>query len=487
MTEHQFDDFFRKKLQHHASAVPEDMWEKIMRRKGRRRRLIIWWSFAALLTGMLAGSYFLFTPHQQHSANTVAKKAATDSGNQLTGLQQKNAHDSTITYDSMHQHISEAGKASTPEDRIASAEEKPSTAKIEPQKNKGRSTGNNRPGKSIKGDKRPGKSAAVELNATVKANAKEQHREETGELALQQNNTNTAPGTTNDSGKDTVTNIPTDVASGKDSSITALLDSSKTKPLADTANQPSQVTKAVKKHKEPLPRENYFEVFVSPDYTIKQSAAMAGHEDYLARKNGAESRVISFTAGLRYMHLLNNHFFIKTGLQYTQVNERFNYKSLPEYRTVPVAVARSIYTGVGTTYLTSSSMMRQVGYRLIEEYNRYSSLDVPLLLGYQTNGSSAFKASVSAGVIFNLQSSYKGYVVDSLFKAVNINDAGIYKNKLGMSLYFSIGLSRTLSEKWSLFGEPYFRLRLNNMTQTAQPFMQKFHAAGLSLGLRYNF
>jgi opacity protein-like surface antigen len=196
---------------------------------------------------------------------------------------------------------------------------------------------------------------------------------------------------------------------------------------------------------------------------------------------------LSYTFGVRLGALLGEHFTVKTGLQYSEVNEKFNYTEKNATRTVPVVLQRTLTdaNGIERTVLDTSTLI-QVGSQYKLNYNHYKSLDIPVLIGYQTAGD-RFNASINTGVILNIKTNYKGDILDASLNAVDINSNNFYKSNTGVSLYLGLGLSTKLNTNFQLFTEPFLKYRLSNMTGAHQPFTQKINVGGLSLGLRYNF
>ena len=474
MTENQFDDFFRKKLQHHESAVPEDMWQRIDRRKNKRRRFIFWWSLAAvLLIGITTGSYFLV--HNGTKESVVAVKQSNQKEKETISSQSKKSSIEKSNSTQTNLSRKEANKNNGQQADITAGKQQQKSSASSGETN----AYNHNDKRSVKAlNKANNSRAGIE---PIKPEAGNNNTQKQKDTYVQNNNQSQQMLEE----KDKETSLHPDTLQKNETVKSA--PATQAIKSADSSITQNVAVKTGKKKKERTPKDSYIELYASPDYAWKQTSSANQYSDYLKTKNGAEKSTLSFSVGFRYVQMLNSHFFIKTGLQFSQINEQFKYKSLNEYRTISVDVSRSILIDNGYTFISSRSLLRQVGYRIVEQNNRYSSFDIPLLIGYETNGSSSFKASVTSGVIFNIHSAYKGYMVDSTLKAVNINDAGAYKSQMGTSLYFSLGLSKKISDNLSLFGEPYIRYRLSSMTQPSQPFNQKIHSAGLSLGVRYKF
>ena len=230
------------------------------------------------------------------------------------------------------------------------------------------------------------------------------------------------------------------------------------------------------------------EIYASPDYAFKTVSSITASRAYMDRKDSSEKSQVSFTAGFRIVKPINDHFSIKTGLQYSQINEHFNYRSENEIKTTTVVTVRTITLINGNTVIVSdTSVVQQIGFKNNTVKNRYSSFDIPALLSYQF-GNDDLKIGLNAGVIFNISSWYQGVVLDTsliakpLTKETNIS----YKNNIGMGIYTGISITKRLNYNTSIFAEPYFRYNLSDMTTPQSSFTQRFSIGGLSIGLRMN-
>ena len=61
MTDNQFDDIFKKRLENFDSKVPDDMWQRINKKDKDRKVFFIprWYWLALLLLFIGAGGYFV--------------------------------------------------------------------------------------------------------------------------------------------------------------------------------------------------------------------------------------------------------------------------------------------------------------------------------------------------------------------------------------------------------------------------------------------
>jgi len=230
------------------------------------------------------------------------------------------------------------------------------------------------------------------------------------------------------------------------------------------------------------------EVFVSPDMPFKSVTNNTASPQLLSRKDSSESLRPGFSAGFRIVKPLSDNFSIKTGLQYSQINERFTYRTENETRTTTVVTVRSIVRAPGDTLIVrDTSTLTQIGFKTNTVKNRFRSLDIPILASYQV-GNDDLSVGLTAGVIVNLSSWYQGVMLDSSLTAVPLSKETnmVYKSNIGLGLYAGITVTKRINYATQLFFEPYLRYNLSNMTNPEAAFNQRFSIGGLAMGLRFN-
>jgi len=230
------------------------------------------------------------------------------------------------------------------------------------------------------------------------------------------------------------------------------------------------------------------EVFVSPDMPFKTVTNNTASAQLLSRKDSSESMRPGFSAGFRIVKPFSDNFSIKTGLQYSQINERFTYRTENEARTTTVVTVRSIIRAPGDTLIVrDTSTLTQIGFKTNTVKNRFRSLDIPILASYQV-GNEDFSIGLTTGVIVNLSSWYQGVMLDSSLAAVPLSKETnmVYKSNIGLGLYAGITVNKRINYNTQLFFEPYFRYNLSNMTNPEAAFNQRFSIGGLAMGLRFN-
>lgn len=232
----------------------------------------------------------------------------------------------------------------------------------------------------------------------------------------------------------------------------------------------------------------FVEAYGSPDFALRSISAVSASPQYLARKDSSSSMQIGYSAGLRLVKPITENILLKAGIQYTQMNEKFVYRTENEIKTTTVVTVRTIVRAPGDTVIISdTSVVQQIGFKNNTVKNRYRSFDIPVTIGYQF-GNEDLKIGINAGVIFNISSWYQGVLLDSSMATVPITKANstIYKTNIGLGIYAGVSIIKRLSDDMHVFAEPYFRYNLSNMTTPQSSYNQKFSLGGISIGLRFN-
>ncbi len=229
----------------------------------------------------------------------------------------------------------------------------------------------------------------------------------------------------------------------------------------------------------------YADAYVSPDIAFRElESKEEAYDRYADDRRATESQLLSFSTGLRFSVVSNYGLSARTGIVYSQINEKFEYQ---EERTVEDV--RKVYDNNGT--LISVDTIIEAGTQYITTYNSYRMLDVPLLLGYELN----FKKlsfSVNSGIYANLISRQKGDFLSPELRPVTFSSDArdtypAFRKRLNFSVYGSLAMYINLDEHWQFMMEPHMRYYLDPMTQSNYMVEQKYITAGLITGLRYRF
>ena len=104
-------------------------------------------------------------------------------------------------------------------------------------------------------------------------------------------------------------------------------------------------------------------------------------------------------------------------------------------------------------------------------------------------GNGRLHANVNAGAAINIYSKQTGFVLDRNGDAVDVSSgktasAYKYKNNAGISLTGGVSIYYKLNDKLHVLAEPYIKYSLSPVTKSDLTLKEKYHTAGLRIGLR---
>jgi hypothetical protein len=225
----------------------------------------------------------------------------------------------------------------------------------------------------------------------------------------------------------------------------------------------------------------YWDVYAGPDY-IYRSMQDLTNSAYAEKRKASTAIHYAYSAGLRFTKVFNNKISIRTGINYSQINERF-----VAFNGYTLERIININANGDTTanYFNSNAQ-----YKTSE--NVYRNIDIPLQLGYEF-GNNRLRINIGAGAMLNIATKRKGSVLDNNGKPVSIssgNDTSSlygFKKTTGVSLIGSASIYYKLNNRLYLMAEPYYRYSMSPFTKPGISFTQRFHTGGLKLGFRWDF
>ena len=223
--------------------------------------------------------------------------------------------------------------------------------------------------------------------------------------------------------------------------------------------------------------KKYIEIYAGPDFTIRKLSD-TGNSVYLQKRKESAKVSSAYSAGIRYTRVFSNSMSIRTGINYSQINEKFTFVQGNLVQITYIINANGDTTG---SYITT-------GTRYKTTHNKYRSIDVPLLVGYEM-GNGKLHANISAGAVVNIYSWQKGEVLDTTLQPVNITTGKGsspygFKTNAGLGFMASASVYYKLNEKVHVMAEPYFRYNLTPINKDNLTLKQKYNTVGLRLGLR---
>jgi len=220
------------------------------------------------------------------------------------------------------------------------------------------------------------------------------------------------------------------------------------------------------------------------------SSKNATELDYLKTRQDTETSLDAIRINFDFMLQNDNGLYLKTGLEYEQINERLDaYIEQDSVKDTPDQVIVLRYAMNGSTSQTLGNGEVVTTYWSQKKiFNRYSSVDIPVLVGYNSRRENKKLGwFVEGGASINLWFASKGQIFD------NNNENGLislgerpnqFKSQTGVSLLGSVGLTYQISDKLSIWTSPNIKYHLASITGKETPLDQKYLNAGLSMGVR---
>jgi hypothetical protein len=510
MTSKLQDELLRQKMDEQEAAVPADMFERVMNARRKKRRPFAWWwlGMAALCIGvgsavaltlkdagqptMAKGKTASFAPgtignnadaatnNHNNSANNNSN-AANDLANTASNNNPSNniasaANAPLVVVDNLYPtNISQNNNSLLPNVTSQDLYMKYPQRKY---KNDIRYKNNKLPSNNDAGEWTTDDDNELELNAAVKTKK--------GRKANNQMDDNQDDALMFDDGTFSTTSstgTSTNMQRFAELQTGFSLNTQKTKQ--NIQNIPLGAPEIPCPTSKPRGDGHWFtEWYFSPDVVSRKMGGNTQSQPAL-QKDSTESPMISFSAGFNIGRQFGDHFNIRTGLRYTQVNETFKFTNITDIRNVTVITRRLVIRNPGDTIVVSdTSFIQQIGTRTVSNINRYSTLDIPLIVGYAFNLND-WRINLSAGPIFNITSWYNGDALDANRNVISLKSTGYYKTNIGLGIFTGINFMKPLNDHWDFMVEPYLRMNLGSMTNDGAPFTQRYTTYGVNIGLRY--
>ncbi len=233
----------------------------------------------------------------------------------------------------------------------------------------------------------------------------------------------------------------------------------------------------------------YLEAYYAPEYGIRSLTAKSRDSLVVANqniRNETEEALLSFSFGARAMFLTPSGISFKLGVNYSQINERFTWQDPESIRETTVHEIDAMTGDTINTFVTF-----EFGTEVEERINKYKSIDLPILIGYDKYLKKKLSLTMNAGIYLNMIAIQRGMFIDpegnrAWFSSQD-GDVDAYERSLGVSFYVSGGLLYHWVPGIDLFVQPSVRYYNKSLTLDSYPLNQNYAVIGLNTGIRYKF
>ncbi|MDX1940592.1 MAG: hypothetical protein SFU99_08570 [Saprospiraceae bacterium] len=232
----------------------------------------------------------------------------------------------------------------------------------------------------------------------------------------------------------------------------------------------------------------YFDILAAPGFAVRSLNPKEG--DYARYANTREQTELpryTYSAALRLSMVTKPGVAVRTGVNYSEINERFKHTIENEVRTIITNIygQNGEIIGTDTTIETSS--------RQVVANNRYRTLDIPILLGYEVSAKN-MTLTVNGGAYINVMFNPNGEFIspedNRPISFSNDNNAEAYpafRENLGIGWYGSLGVQYRISPRLHLLVEPHVKAYPRSFTREDFMIDQKYLTAGVFIGIRHQF
>jgi hypothetical protein len=202
---------------------------------------------------------------------------------------------------------------------------------------------------------------------------------------------------------------------------------------------------------------------------------------HLEQRQGSETAGLSYSSGFRLAAVSTVGLNLRTGLMYTQINDRFTFEVGSRMDVSTTWGPNGEVVSVDTTYVA--------GYE-DQKRNRLRFVEIPLLMGYEQQWGK-FRVGVNAGAFLNLHFSAKGAIYSpATQEPTEFGQQGdrdvlpIFDQRATAAWYAGMSIAYNLHSRYSLIAEPYFKSYPRALSSSEYDLRQNYWMTGLQLGMR---
>lgn len=226
--------------------------------------------------------------------------------------------------------------------------------------------------------------------------------------------------------------------------------------------------------------EPYVGIFAPFSSTTYNAGALPNNDTVSSRL----APLPSLQAGLMAGTYLAPGRSLKAGFQYSMWHEQFQYTNQSERQITTTITTRLVILNTGDSLrVQDTTITERIGRRTVRSNNRYQSVELPVILGFEWGNHTRWSANI--GAIAGLRSVYRGTMADTLNKPVAIQEEW-YRRSMGVALYGGLGIMQPVGNRLQVLAEPFVRVNLANEAAAQSWFRQRRVAAGINAGLRFN-
>ena len=256
------------------------------------------------------------------------------------------------------------------------------------------------------------------------------------------------------------------------------------KPKLPIKKQDSEKATYHSKSKKPV---SIFVGIEGGSFITNKKLSSQENSTYVQLREALETPLETVSTGLTIKAKYASGVYIKSGFQYTQINERLNASdtsSLFNEVYGLVAWQPNPYMNLNPIYDTIYNRIDTI--RISTIYNRYKLYDLPINVGYEYE-KGKWLVGLEAGVTFNLRLNATGQILNEQMAFINLNDAEStpLKSNVGLGWHMGLKVGYKINDYLHVYTSPKFRSYLQNFSKTESPTELRYQLLGIQLGVEY--
>jgi len=214
----------------------------------------------------------------------------------------------------------------------------------------------------------------------------------------------------------------------------------------------------------------FYELTLSPGFPMRSLEDSADNDAYLETRKATEKPTTTLSIDAVFGVEIKD-FEIKTGVSISQIHEVFDYIDQTSTRTVIDTLFDP-----NTGEVIDISIVREYGTRVKKTNNRYTFIDIPLIVGYRFRPRKDHSLWIRAGGYLNLLFAQRGSILSASDDLIDLKEEGstIFKKTAGLQATASVGYEIDFSDKNSLGLQMSYRHPLSQLTLDSYPIRQQY-------------
>jgi len=231
----------------------------------------------------------------------------------------------------------------------------------------------------------------------------------------------------------------------------------------------------------------YVLAYAGPAYVMKSlSNATTNTEvnDYIQLREETERVLEGWRTGLMLKYVHKSGVYGKFGIEWMRINEKMEYGETEETTVIETQIVKWIVNEQGdSNAITGPVTVTYTKSTNWEIFNKYTFVNVPLMLGYQQE-KGKWTYAAEAGVIINNSFKFSGMIINDQNA---IDEPNHFRSKIGLSLTAGVGMGYSLTDNLKLWMTPSLKYDLGNVNENNYSINQRYTSIGLLAGLEFRF